>query len=62
MQIYLIQAVNSATKDKKQLGELIAKKAVEKGIKKAVFDRGNYKYQGLIKEIAEGARKEGLQL
>ena len=56
------QAKQPAIKDKKQLGELIAKKAVEKGIKKAVFDRGNYKYHGRIKEIAEGARKEGLQL
>jgi large subunit ribosomal protein L18 len=45
-----------------QLGELIAKKAVEKGIKKAVFDRGWYKYHGRIKAVAEGARKGGLQL
>ena len=46
----------------KQLGELIAKKAIEKGIKKVVLDRGHYKYHGRIKEIAEGARKGGLQL
>ena len=45
-----------------QLGELIAKKAVEKGIKKAVFDRGKYKYHGRIKAVAEGMRKGGLQL
>jgi large subunit ribosomal protein L18 len=45
-----------------QLGELIAKKAVEKGIKRAVFDRGRYKYHGRIKSIVEGARKGGLQL
>ncbi|MDP3015070.1 MAG: 50S ribosomal protein L18 [bacterium] len=45
-----------------QLGELIAKKAVEKGIGKAVFNRGNYKYHGRVKAVAEGARKEGLQL
>jgi large subunit ribosomal protein L18 len=45
-----------------QLGELIAKKAVGKGIKKAVFDRGWYKYHGRIKAVAEGARKGGLQL
>lgn len=45
-----------------RLGELIAKKAVEKGIKKAVFDRGKYKYHGRVKAVAEGARKEGLQL
>ena len=45
-----------------QLGELIGKKAVEKGIKRAVFDRSKYKYHGRVKAIAEGARKSGLQL
>ncbi|KKR88870.1 MAG: 50S ribosomal protein L18 [Candidatus Wolfebacteria bacterium GW2011_GWA2_42_10] len=45
-----------------QLGELIAKKAVEKGIEKAVFDRSFYKYHGRVKAIAEGARKGGLKL
>jgi large subunit ribosomal protein L18 len=54
-------------KEKKQdsalkLGELIAQKAIEKGVKKAVFDRGKYKYHGRIKAIAEGARKGGLQI
>ncbi|MCL5004450.1 MAG: 50S ribosomal protein L18 [Patescibacteria group bacterium] len=44
------------------LGEAIAKKAVEKGIKKAVLDRGNYKYHGAVKTIAETARKAGLIL
>jgi large subunit ribosomal protein L18 len=45
-----------------KLGELISKKAIEKGIKKAVFNRGSYKYHGRIKAVAEGARKGGLQL
>lgn len=45
-----------------QLGKLIAKKAIEKGIKKAVFDRSWYKYHGRIKAVAEGAKKQGLQL
>lgn len=45
-----------------KLGELIAKKAAEKNIKKAVFDRGCYKYHGRVKAVAEGVRKEGLQL
>ncbi|MEK7162839.1 MAG: 50S ribosomal protein L18 [Patescibacteria group bacterium] len=54
----------SITKQKlaEKLGELIAKKAIEKGIKKAIFDKGNYKYHGRIKAIAEEARKGGLQL
>lgn len=43
------------------LGELIAKKAIEKGIKAVVFDRGGYKYHGRIKAIAEAARKSGLE-
>lgn len=43
-----------------KVGGLIAKEALKKGIKKAVFDRGGYKYHGRIKAIAEGARKEGL--
>lgn len=45
-----------------QLGELVAKKAVEKGVKKAVFDRRQYRYHGRIKAVSEGARKKGLQL
>ncbi len=45
-----------------QLGELVAKKAAEKGIKKAIFDRGSYKYHGRVKAVAEGVRKGGLQL
>ncbi len=44
------------------LGELIAKRAIEKGIKKAVFDRRDYKYHGRVRAVAEGARKGGLRL
>lgn len=43
-----------------QVGELIAQRAAEKGIAKVVFDRGGYKYHGLVKAVAEGARKKGL--
>ena len=43
-------------------GELIAKKALEKNIARAVFDRGGYKYHGLVKAVAEGARKGGLKI
>jgi large subunit ribosomal protein L18 len=45
-----------------QLGELIAKKAAVQGVKKAVFDRGKYKYHGRIKAVVEAARKQGLQI
>jgi len=44
----------------KQVGSSIAKKALERKIKKVVFDRAGYKYHGRVKAVAEGARKEGL--
>jgi large subunit ribosomal protein L18 len=43
------------------VGELLAKKAVEKKIEKVVFDRGGYKYHGRIKALADGAKKGGLK-
>ena len=46
----------------KMVGEMVAKKAVEKGITEVVFDRGGYIYHGRIKELAEGAREAGLKL
>ena len=42
------------------IGKNIAKKIISKGIKEVAFDRGKYKYHGLIKIIAEAARSEGL--
>lgn len=52
-------------KDKKvviafELGKLIAKKATEKNITSAVFDRSGYKYHGRVKAMADGAREGGL--
>lgn len=43
------------------LGTIIAKKAVEKGIKTVVFDRGGFIYQGKIKALADAARGAGLE-
>ena len=42
------------------IGKNIAKKIISKGIDKVAFDRGKYKYHGLIKILAESARSEGL--
>lgn len=42
------------------VGELVASRALEKKIDRAVFDRGGYKYHGIVKAVAEGARKGGL--
>ncbi|MFS8651366.1 MAG: 50S ribosomal protein L18 [Caldibacillus sp.] len=44
-----------------KVGELIAKKAVEKGYKSVVFDRSGYLYHGRIKALAESARENGLE-
>lgn len=45
----------------KKVGELVAKRALEKGLKKVVFDRGGYMYHGRVKALAEGAREAGLE-
>ncbi len=45
----------------KEVGKLIAQKALEKKIEKVVFDRGAYRYHGRIKAVAEGAREGGLK-
>ena len=45
----------------KEVGALIAKKAIEKKIKTVVFDRGGYIYHGVVKELAEAAREAGLE-
>ena len=43
------------------VGKLIAERAVAKGIKEVVFDRGSYMYHGRVKALAESAREGGLQ-
>lgn len=42
------------------VGERLAERATEKGVKKVVFDRGGYIYHGKIEEVAKGARSKGL--
>ncbi|WP_449538489.1 50S ribosomal protein L18 [Ferdinandcohnia sp. Marseille-Q9671] len=44
-----------------KVGELVAKRGIEKGIKEVVFDRGGYLYHGRVKALADAAREAGLQ-
>ena len=44
-----------------QLGEVMGKRLIEKNIKTVVFDRNGYLYHGLVKAMADGARKAGVQ-
>ncbi len=43
------------------MGALVAKRCIEKGIKKVVFDRAGYKYHGRVSAVAAGAREAGLE-
>lgn len=45
----------------KKVGELVAKRALEKGIENVVFDRGGFVYHGRVAAVAEGARECGLK-
>ncbi len=45
----------------KKIGEIVAKRAVEKGIENVVFDRGGYLYHGRVQALADAAREAGLK-
>ena len=45
----------------KEVGKMIAKKAIDKNVKEVIFDRGGYIFHGRVKELAEGAREGGLE-
>ena len=58
----LIDDINGVTLvAAKKVGQMIAKKAVDKGISEVVFDRSGYLYHGRVLELAEGARECGLK-
>ena len=54
-------ASTSNTDAAKAVGELIAKRALDKGIKEVVFDRGGFLYHGKIQALADAAREAGLK-
>lgn len=59
--------IQSAAKDGKRVdaarlvGEAVAERAKAAGVEQVVFDRGGYIYHGRVRQVAEGARKKGLQ-
>lgn len=59
----MAEAGKKATKSdlSRLVGEVVAKRALEKGVKEVVFDRGARRFHGRVKALAEGARKAGLQ-
>lgn len=58
----LTESLKNKTKNEQafMVGELLGKRAVEKGISNVVFDRAGYLYTGRVQNLAEGARKAGL--
>ena len=56
-----IKVKHSNKEAAKEVGKLIAKRALEKKIENVVFDRGGYIYHGIIKELADSAREGGLE-
>ena len=55
------EGVGSNKDAAKKVGQLVAERAIAKGISEVVFDRGGYIYHGRVSELAEGAREGGLK-
>ena len=49
------------TEQARRVGEMVAKRALDQGIKEVVFDNGGFRYIGRVKALAEGAREGGLK-
>ena len=56
----LVKDQNGRKESAAIIGKAIAKRLIDKGIKDVAFDKGGYKYHGLIKILADSAREEGL--
>ncbi len=56
-----VKSVKSRVEASKLVGSSLAQKAIEKNIRKVVFDRNGYRYHGNVKALADGAREGGLQ-
>lgn len=55
-----VKSVEGKINKSKLIGNILAKKALEKNIKQVVFDRGGFRYHGRVKALADGAREGGL--
>ena len=55
-----VKSIKGKINKSKLIGNMIAKKALEKNIKTVVFDRGGFRYHGRVKALADGAREGGL--
>ncbi len=49
------------TQEAKAVGKLLAQRALSKGLKQVVFDRGGFKYHGRVKSLADASREAGLE-
>lgn len=49
------------TKEAEMVGKLLAERALAKGVKQVVFDRGGFRYHGRVKSLADGSRSGGLE-
>jgi len=49
------------TEQARSVGKLLGKRALARGVKQVVFDRGGYRYHGRVKALAEGSREAGLE-
>ena len=56
-----VRAQAGKTKAAEKVGELIAKRAQAKGVKRVAFDRSGFRYHGRVKALAEAARNNGLE-
>ncbi|GMO43109.1 MAG: 50S ribosomal protein L18 [Termitinemataceae bacterium] len=56
-----LKSIKPTVEGAEKLGDIVGKKLVEKNIKSIVFDRNGYLYHGVVKALADGARKAGVQ-
>jgi len=56
-----LKAIKATVAGAAQLGEVMGKRLLEKDIKAVVFDRNGYLYHGIVKALADGARKAGVE-